>query len=62
MSGLRKSPSPETEIEMGKEVEYVYDQVSWIILIRREGTKLTRDAATSYPFVSRSYCFGRTGL
>ena len=27
MSGLRKSPSPEEPIQLGKEVEYVYDQV-----------------------------------
>lgn len=27
MSGLRKSPPPEAPLELGKKIEYVYDQV-----------------------------------
>jgi hypothetical protein len=27
MSGLRQSPPPEAELELGKKIEYVYDQV-----------------------------------
>lgn len=29
MSAIRQSPAPEEELEFGKEVEYVYDQVSF---------------------------------
>jgi hypothetical protein len=28
MSAIRQSPAPEEKLEFGKEVEYVYDQVS----------------------------------
>jgi len=33
MSAIRQSPPPEEVLEMGKEVEYIYDQVS----LTREG-------------------------
>ena len=31
MSAIRKSPLPGAQLEMGKEIEYVYDQVRPIV-------------------------------